>query len=216
MLYLDVSMKNLNLLSLVAGLVVLSACGSQSSKTVGLTSTASNSTSSSSGTTTTTNTGGNIYNLPAAAQQVVQLSGLNGGAFSKSYNFTTSQTLKVKVEALSAPHLVVNGFTNYVFPYGCLRVSVTVNGSTRLSKILKVAGLTQVSPECANSPSVDTIDFSDITTGYGPVAVTFSDPEYDNCRYNNPLAYGCSMSAVWQNHQARFNATVQVDGTYMN
>jgi len=46
-------------------------------------------------------------------QQSVQLSGNNGGAFSKVLNFTTSRTLKVKVEALSAPNLTVPGYTNW-------------------------------------------------------------------------------------------------------
>ena len=206
-------MKNLNLISLVLSVLVMTACGSQSSINTPLTSTAGN--TSGTGTTATTNSGGNIYNLPAALQQQVQLSGNNGGAFSKTLSFSTSRTLKVKVEALSAPNLTVSGYSNWVFPYGCMRVTVTVNGSTRTSKILKVAGTTQVTAECVNAPSTDTLDFSDITTGNGPVSVTFSNPEYDNCRYNNPLQYGCGMSAVWQNHQVRFNATVQVDGTYL-
>jgi len=209
-------MKNFNAISLVISVLVLSACGSQSSSTnTPLSSTASNDTTgSASATPTPANTGGNIYNLPAALQQQIQLSGNNGGAFTKSLSFSTSRTLKVKVEALSAPNLTVPGYTNWVFPYGCLRVDVTVNGSTRSSQILQVAGL-QAGPECANSPTFDVIDFSDVTTGSGSVSVTFSNPEYDNCRYYNPLQYGCGMSAVWQNHQVRFNATVQTDGTYM-
>jgi hypothetical protein len=145
---------------------------------------------------------------------MIQLSGNNGGAFSKVLNFSTSRTLKVKIEALSAPNLTVPGYTNWVFPYGCMRVTVTVNGSTRATQILKVSGV-QAGPECTNSPTSDTLDFSNITTGNGPVTVTISNAEYDNCRYYNPMAYGCGMSAVWQNHQVRLNATVQVDGTYM-
>ena len=197
------------------GLVVLTAaCGSQSSRDLPLTTTSNDSSNTSTNTSYTTSTGGNIYNLPAATQQMVQLSGNNGGAFTKTLNFSTSRTLKVKVEALSAPNLTVNGYTNWVFPYGCMRVTVTVNGSTRTSKILKVEG-SQTSSICANAPTSDIIDFSDITTGNGPVTVSFSNAEYDNCRYYNPMAYGCQMSAVWQNHQVRMNATVQVDGTYM-
>lgn len=214
-------MKKLNSYALMAGLLVLTACGSQSSQDVPLVNTSNNT----SGTNTTGNnnnggtnygnTGsGNIYNLPAAQQEMIQLSGNNGGAFSKILNFSTSRTLKVKVEALSAPNLTVNGYTNWVFPYGCLRLTVTVNGSTRTTKVLRVDG-TPTSSICANAPTSETLDFSNITTGNGPVTVTFSNAEYDNCRYYNPMAYGCGMSAVWQNHQVRFNSTVQVDGTYM-
>ena len=207
-------MKNLNLVMMFGLVVLTAACGSQSSRDLPLTTTSNDSSNTSTNTSYTTSTGGNIYNLPAATQQMVQLSGNNGGAFTKTLNFSTSRTLKVKVEALSAPNLTVNGYTNWVFPYGCMRVTVTVNGSTRTSKILKVEG-SQTSSICANAPTSDTIDFSDITTGNGPVTVSFSNAEYDNCRYYNPMAYGCQMSAVWQNHQVRMNATVQVDGTYM-
>ena len=198
---------------MVMSVVALSACGSQSSRDVALTSSNTSGTTTS---TTTTSSGGNIYNLPAATQNRVQLSGNNGGAFAKTLTFDTSRTLKVKVEALSAPNMTLAGYTNWVFAYGCMRVSVTVNGSTRMSKILKVAGTTQLTQECQNAASSDTIDFSDVTTGNGQVSVTFSNPEYDNCRYYfNPSAYGCGMQAVWQNHQAAVNATVQTDGTYM-
>ncbi len=206
-------MKNFKIVSLVLSVMVLSACGSNSARD-NLTTTSANNTGSTSTTTTTTGSG-NIYNLPAAYQNQVQLSGNNGGAFSKSYTFDTSRKLRVKVEALSAPNLTVPGYTNWVFPYGCMRVTVTVNGSTRTSKILKVAGTTQATAECVNAPSTDIIDFSNVTTGSGQISVTFSNAEYDNCRYYNPMAYGCGMSAVWQNHQVRFNASVETDGTYM-
>ena len=209
-------MKNLNgvskAVSLIAGVLILSACGSQSSRNVALSSSADSSSSTS---TTTAVTGtGNIYNLPAATQNRVQLSGNNGGAFSKTLNFSTSRKLRVKVEALAAPNFTLNGYTNWVAAYGCMRVTVTVNGSTRSTKILKVAGLT--GPECTGAPSSDIIDFSDITTGNGPVTVTFSNAEYDNCRYYNTLQYGCGMKAVWQNHQEALNATVETDNTYMS
>ncbi len=207
-------MKNLKVMTLVMGLMILSACGSKSSRDLPLSTTASN-TSSPGSSNGNINSGGNIYNLPAAQQQQIQLSGRNGGAFSRTYNFATSRTLKVKVEALSAPNMTVPGYNGWVFPYGCMRVSVTVNGSTRQTKILKIAGTTQVTAECVNAPSTDTLDFSNITTGSGAVTVTFSDANYDNCRYSNPMAYGCGMSQVWQNHQVRFNATVQTDGTYL-
>ncbi len=210
-----VFMKNLNVISLVGLMLIATACGSQSSRDLAL-STSNNTSTSPGATPTPSNNGGNIYNLPAAQQQQIQLSGNNGGAFSRTLNFSTSRTLKVKVEALSAPNMTVPGYTNWVFPYGCMRVTVTVNGSTRTSKILKVSGTQQATAECVNAPSTDTLDFSNITTGNGPVTVTFSNAEYDNCRYYNPMAYGCGMSAVWQNHQVRFNATVQVDGTYLD
>ncbi len=165
--------------------------------------------------TPTPTVSGNIYTIPAPYQNTVQLSGNNGGVFSKTMNFSTSSTLKIKVEALSAPNCTIPGYQAWVFPYGCMRVSVTVNGSTRQTKILKVAGTTQVTAECVNAPSTDILDFSDITTGDGPISVTFSNAEYDNCHSNNPIAYGCGMSAVSQkSHQVRFNTTIQTDNTY--
>lgn len=208
-------MKNLKIISLFAAVLALSACGSSSSRDLQLISTSDNTTGNNNNTNPNIPNGtGNIYNLPAAPQQRVQLSGNNGGAFSKSLSFTTDHTLRVKVEALSAPNLTISGYTNWVFPYGCMRVSVTVNGSTRTSKILKVSG-GQAGPECQGAPSTDTLDFSNVMTGSGQVTVTFSNAEYDNCRYTYPLQYGCGMTAVWMNHQVAFNATVQVDNTYM-
>lgn len=199
---------------MLAGLLILTACGSQSSREVPLTSTSNNFANPSP--TPIYNNGGNIYNLPAAPQQMIQLSGLNGNAFSRDLTFSTSRTLKVKVEALSAANLIIPGYTNWIFPYGCLRISVKVNGSTRQTKILRVASADQASTsECKNAPTSEILDFSDITTGNGPVTVTFSNSEYDNCRTYDPMKYGCSMKAVWQDHQVRLNATVQVDGTWM-
>ena len=200
-------------LSLVIGVLILSACGSQSSSTLGGT-TSANSTSSSS-TTSTSSGSGNYNNQPNAASQYVQLSGNNGGAFSKTLYFQTSRTLKVKVNALSAPNLTINGYTNWVFPYGCMSVSITVNGVTRTSGVMQVPGVTQTSSQCMNAASSAVIDFSDITTGNGPITVTYNNAQYDNCRYYNPMAYGCVLSTVWQNHQVAFNTTVQTDGTYM-
>jgi hypothetical protein len=202
-------MKNFKKMPLVLGLMILSACGSQSSRDQIQISNSSNNTSNN----WNNNGGGNVNNLPAASEQVVQLSGLNGGADTKSYQFNTSQILKVKVEALAAPNLTVSGYTNWNFPYGCMRVNVTVNGSTKLTKILRVDGIN--SSKCKDAPTSEILDFSGIVTGYGPVTVTFSNAQYDNCRYYNPLAYGCDMSATWQNHQVALNATVQTDGTWM-
>jgi len=202
-------MKNFKNMSLVFGLMILSACGSQSSRDqLQVTTTANNTTGNN-----WNNGSGNVNNLPAAQQDVVQLSGLNGGASSQTYNFSTSQILRVKVEALAAPHLTINGYSNWVFPYGCMRVNVTVNGSTKMTKILRVDGLDD--SKCKGAPTSEILDFSGIMTGSGPVTVTFSNAQYDNCRYYNPLAYGCDMTAVWQNHQVSLNATVQTDGTWM-
>jgi len=209
-------MKNLNkVISLVAGVLVLSACGSVSSSTSATGTTAANSTSAASTTTTTTTTTSNVNNLPAAGEDYIQLSGLNGGASSASLQFNTDRTLVVQISALSAPNFTLVGYTNWVEPYGCMSVNITVNGITRGSGVLQVPGVTQNNSECMNAPSSVMVDFSDVTTGDGPVTVTFSGAQYDNCRYTNPDAYGCALTAVWQNHQAAFNAAVQTDGTYL-
>ena len=210
-------MKNLNnAVCLILSVLALSACGSSvSSTTSGSNTAASNTANSNPYATPTPNNGGNIYNLPAAPEQTVQLSGNGGGSFSKSLYFQTSRTLKVKIEALPAPNMTVGGYTNWVFVYGCMSVSVTVNGVTQTTSILQVAGMAQPSSECSGSASSTTLDFSNVTTGNGPITVTMSNPNYDNCRYYSPSAYGCGMTAVWQNHQVAFNATVQTDATYM-
>lgn len=209
-------MKNFKFVTVALSLVVLSACGSKSSRD----QLGSNSTSNNTAITYPTPSGvGNVNNLPAAQQQQIQLSGMSLSTGTKNITLdserSTSRKLRIKVTALSAPNMTVPGYTNWVFPYGCMRVTVTVNGSSRQSKILKVSGMAQATAECQNAPSSDIIDFSDITTGYGNVSITYSNAEYDNCRYYNPMAYGCGMSAVWQNHQVRFNTTIETDGYYM-
>jgi len=206
-------MKNLNkAVSLIVGVLILSACGSQSTSTTTAGTTAANNTGVATATPTPT---GNINNEPNATEEYIQLSGNNGGAFSKVLNFQTSRTLRVKVEALSAPNLTINGYTNWQFPYGCMAVSITVNGVTRSSGTISVGGITDST--CPNAPSSAIIDFSDITTGNGAIQITYSNAQYDNCRYYNNMAFGngCPLIAVWQNHQVAFNTTVQVDGYYM-
>jgi hypothetical protein len=208
-------MKMYKILSASLVLVLVSACGSQTAKTTSSSaSTASNPISSTSG-TVSNYSGTNISNLPQAPQQTLQVSGVNGPAPIQALTFGTSATLKVKITALQAPNLTVaNGWT---FPYGCMQISVSVNGVTQTTQVLRVANQAQGSTSpCANAADHQVLDFSNAMTGSGNVTITFSAPQYDNCRYYWPLNYGCQMSAVWQNHEVKFNAAVQYDGTWMD
>jgi len=210
-------MKTFKILSVLASLVVLSACGSNSTRdtTIG-----SSGLSAANPTPTpgfvNNNNNSNPYNLPQAQERVVDISGSNGPQPAQSYSVNTSYTLKVKVTALAAPHLTIPGYTNWVFPYACMRVRVTVNGTVQATQLLKVADVPQAqNSPCANSPSSQILDFSNAMTGAGSVTVTINNAEYDNCRYSNPMTYGCGMSAVWQNHMVAANVAIQNDGTYL-
>jgi hypothetical protein len=202
-------MKNLKLLSSIGTLAILvSACGSTSS----INAVTANSTSSS---TTTTSTG-NALNLPAAYSTSATITGATGATPLFTYNTSTSKTLKVKIKPLPATNLQIAGYTNYVFPYGCLSVNITVNGVTRATQPLRVDGM-NTSTQCANNADFQVIDFSDITTGSGATKVTVGAGVYDNCRnQSNPFLYGCYLSAVWQNQIADFTVTVENDQTYMD
>jgi hypothetical protein len=210
-------MKSFSLLSLSLILVtMLSACGSNSTRdrTLGQAGLTDSGSTSNSGTNPVTN---NVYNLPLAPERVVEISGQGGMTPAFRFTAQTSRTLKVKVAALPAPHLTVPGYTNWVFPYGCVRMRVTVNGTTQATQVLRVADVPQgTNSPCANAPTSQVLDFSDAMTGDGPVDVIVSSPDYDNCRSYNPMSYGCQMSAVWMNHMAAANVSIQTDGTWLN
>ena len=209
-------MKVSNFIFGLIAAVALTACGSQTMRESvvqvgGQASTGGNQTGSGN------QTGGNIYGLPAASQQRVELGGNNSAEFKKTLSLMTSRTLKVKVKPLAAPNITVPGYTNWVFPYGCVSVSVTVNGMTRGTQVLRVEGVAQgQSSQCANAPTSQVLDFTDVMTGTGQTVVEFSNANYDNCRYYWNLNYGCGMSAIWQNHRVALDATVQIDGTWMD
>lgn len=203
------------ILGLIAA-VMLTACGSQTVRQ-GAAINGQTSTDGSQTSTGSSGTGGNIYNLPAASQLRVELGGNNSADFNQTLTFVTSKTLRVKIKPLAAPNIIVPGYTNWVFPYGCVSVSVTVNGMTRGTQVLRVEGVAQgQSSQCANAPTSQILDFTDVITGTGNTLVEISNANYDNCRYNWPMNYGCGMSAIWQNHRVALDATVQVDGTWMD
>jgi hypothetical protein len=205
-------MKKLSKISMVLGLmVILSACGSQSSKDGALTSTSNQGTSFnpvSSGT-------GNVYGLPLAPETMAYLTGSSGSKPTFTAIANTSMKMRVKITAMSAVNDTVQ--TNWTHPYGCMRVKVSVNGIVQQTAILRVDGLTD--SNCTNAPTSQILDFTGYMTGSGqPVTVVISDAEYDNCRYSDPSAYGgaqCGMKPLYYSHQASFKVAYQVDGYYM-
>ena len=210
-------MKNLNSLGLIVTVMILSACGSQSTNTLygsGGSATGTG-TQTGSGSTVTDTSNQNVYNLPAAPEQRVEMSGQNGSDPTKSLSFNTSRTLKVRITPLSAPNITIPGYTNWVFPYGCLQVTVAVNGITKMTQVLRVNGMSS-SSQCANAPTSEVLDFTNQMTGNGNVTVTVQNAVYDNCRYSWPMYYGCYMTQVWQSHRVAMNVQVQTDGTWMS
>ena len=208
-------MKLFNLLSTTFAVLILSACGSQVAQQASTSSSSSSSSSSTSGTQTSAT--GNIYNLAEAPEFTAQINGAGGLVPSVSTTLATSRTLKVKVTPLSAPNLNLPGYTNWVFPYGCIRLQVKVNGTTQTTQILRVDGVSQSSTSaCASAPTYQVLDFTNAMTGNGSVTVTVSNAEYDNCRYTWPMNYGCSMSAIYKTHLVAATIATQVDNTYMS
>ncbi len=199
----------------MSGLVLMSACGSQVARE------SSSRISSAAATTTATGvqtgSSGNIYNLPLAPEFVARMNGPNGAVPNATYTLRTSRTLKVKVTPLSAPNLTLPGYTNWVFPYGCLRLQVTANGTTQTTQILRVDGASQGNTSaCKDAPTSQVLDFTNAMTGAGDVIVTVQNAEYDNCRYTWPMNYGCSMSAIFQTHIVAASIAMQADGYWMN
>ena len=210
-------MKYSKILSFGLCVWMLTACGTQSSNTAS--TVGSNSTTTTTTVTPTPTPTGNVNNLPGAYQTLVQISGNGGSTPSYAVNsLTTSRTLKVKIAPLAAPK--VTG-TQWVFPYGCLQVEVTVDGSTQSTNAIPVSGAgLGTSPQCSG-PSYQILDFSNVMTGNnlgnGAVSVSIHDPSYDNCRsYYSPYYYGCYMVAMYSAHMAAMNVTIQTDGTWMD
>lgn len=213
-------MKNLKIVGSISGLLILSSivtgCGSKTNDTA-------LGTSSSATTATATSASGNIYNLPAAQQQLVQIGGSGSTNATATINtdgaghtLSTSATLKVKVTPLVAPNLPAPN-SAWNFPYGCFQVNVTVNGSVKSTGMLRVAGVAQsASSVCASAPTYIVLDFSSIMTGNGPVSVTISNPYYDNCRYNWPNNYGCALVSIAPQHLVAANIAVQTDNTWLD
>jgi hypothetical protein len=211
---INFKMNALKASMLIASLLALTACGSTTATS---TSTLGSTAASVTSTTTTTASVGNIYDLPDANSYVASINGQGGAVPTVTYSVQTSRTLLVKVSPLSAPNLTLAGYTNWVFPYGCMSLQVTVNGVTKSTGILQVPGVTQSSDSvCANSPTFAVLDFSNDVSGNGASSVKISNADYDNCRYVNPLTYGCGMSAIFQTHIVSSDITIQTDGTYMS
>jgi hypothetical protein len=196
----------------VTSLLVMSACGSTTSRN-------STTTSGVTGvqTSASASSNGNIYDLQDADSYVATLNGAAGAVPTATYSIYTSHTLKVKVTPLNAPNLTLPGYQNWSFPYGCLRVRVTVNGVTKATNILKVDGVSQgPTSVCANAPTYQILDFTNDVSGGSATPVVISNPEYDNCRYTWPLNYGCQMSALFQNHIMAATVQIQNDSTWMD
>ena len=215
-------MKNFKSFGFIAAVIVLSACGSQSTRDQWNYNNGDGTTTGSTTGTTGIQTGDNnqnVGNLPPAPEQRVELSGQNGSNPNYSISLNggsgTSRTLRVKITPLSAPNVTIPGYSNWVFPYGCLQVTVVVNGITKMTQVLRVNGMAQ-SSQCANAPTYEILDFTNQMTGSGNVTVTVQNAVYDNCRYNWPMYYGCYMSQVWQNHRVAMNVQIQTNGTWMS
>ena len=214
-------MKTMSKFFIVLSVLALTACGSSSTRDF-----TTNSQGFNNNNTNNNNSGGgtgNINNLPLAPEFDAHISGMTGVQPSASYTTGTSNLLRIKVTPLAAPNLIIAPYTNWVFPYGCLTVQVHVNGITRTTQYLRVAGTYQApgSP-CADAPDHQILDFTGSSFGSGNITVTIDNPTYDNCRNWWPLNYGsqstynCNMSAVWKNHMVAATIAVQTDGTYLS
>ena len=194
---------------------IMTGCGSTTARdsTAGISSTTSSASSSNI-------SPGNISNLQDAKITRIAINGpqssiVNGR--SQTITVQTSRTLKVKVTAVGAPRLTLEGYTGWVFPYGCLRLQVKVNGQFKYTDILRVDGVASGNTAaCAGAPSHQVLDFTNDVTGNGTTSVVVSDPEYDNCRDNWPLHYGCQMSPIFKDHIVAADIQIQTDNLYMS
>ncbi|MBU6155216.1 MAG: hypothetical protein KGP28_13010 [Bdellovibrionales bacterium] len=244
-------MKKVNGFICILASMLMVACGSSSTRDFTTSGLGGGGTTGGGGSTSTTGgtTGGNIYNDPLAPDYLLRITGPGtvppypGTNYtpvalptSQTFSAITSRLLRVKVTPLPAPNLSSldpdNPYGNWVFPYGCLQLSVTIGGVTRQTMALRVANVAQdPGSACANAPSSQILDFSNITTSSSAAySIVVSNPVYDNCRGTSPMQYGTNctpywngyqwitnvgMKAVQPNHIVSATIAVQVDGQYM-
>jgi hypothetical protein len=233
----DLVMKKTNGFIFVLASVLLVSCGSSSTRDFTTSGLGGGTTGGSTGGSTSGGTEGNIYNLPLAPEFQAVLTGSTGQQPTVSQSYGTSHLIRVKVTPLSAVNLLNATYKNWVFPYGCLQLKVTVNGIQRQTQILKLANVYQEpNSPCANAPESQILEFSNSASGAAPVNITVSDAVYDNCRGLDPMDYGgtcnpyisgyfygypqyttpsAGMKAVFANHAIAATIAVQTDGTYL-
>ena len=200
---------------IVSALALVTACGSTTAKSTTETSSITGIQTGSNG--SVPGSGGNISNLPDADSYLLQLNGMGGTVPSQTFSIQTSRTLKVKVTPLSAPNMRKAGDTHFVFPYGCSRYRVSVNGHVKTTGILRVDGVSQTGMStCSKSPTYAILDFTNDESGNGATLVTIDNAEYDNCRHTWPLDYGCQMSALFADHESAATVQIQSDDTWMD
>lgn len=130
------------------------------------------------------------------------VNGVNGSKtnFTASVNTGVDNTLKVKIRALDAgPITLSNGSSNpFTASYGCVKYTVTVNGRSVDTPILRVAGANN--GLCSSAPTTYTMDFSDrLVAGASTATVKVSNPRYDfYCQYYSAMA-GCQLYVGYYN-----------------
>jgi hypothetical protein len=193
-------MKAINLFTFLITTSLLTACGSAGNRSLG-TDTGGGGSSS-----PITSPGSN---LPPGQEVDFLVGGTNGGhgyeVFQTPLVYTDSN-LSVKITPLPANNLIIPGAESYTVKYSCVKFLVKVNGISRWTDFISVAGATpdqSTNTACAGKGTSQTLTFPGIVTGSGtPVVIEMSSPQYDNCRNfgvgQEWLAQsGCAMSNVW-------------------
>lgn len=137
----------------------------------------------------------------------------------------TDSILKVKITAAPGSLLADPQGSNFSAEYGCAQFTVTVNGRSVTTQILKVEGSN--SWLCANAPTSQTLDFSDRLGGAGPVQVEVTNGKYDfycQMHWDQRNKYGysewdlagwaapCPLKSAFKNHMVNGQVAIQLNG----
>lgn len=137
----------------------------------------------------------------------------------------TDNLLVIKVNAGPAGQISVPGlYSNFTANYNCVSYNITVGGRTVTTQTLKVPNATQswyTVDQCPNAPSSQIINFSDrASPGHGDMFVTVSNARYDfYCElFYQGLISGtanmyCPLRTAYQTHTLTGTIDVQVNGT---
>jgi len=123
---------------------------------------------------------------------------------------STDNILKVKLTSGAPTTLPCTGYTAN---YSCLQYTVTVGTRSQTTMVSYGTPPTGSPCDLAKATNSVTLDFGDqVTAGHGPMAVSVSQPQSDNC-HANPYAFqlfgssavqyvGCAMAPIYANQIA--------------
>jgi hypothetical protein len=160
-----------------------------------------------------------------------ELNGTTAQAVFTTDAIDSDSIFRVRITAGAAGPLVYPGYSNWSLPYGCVKYTVTVNGRSVVTNMLKVEG--EDNYLCPDAKSSQVIDFSDRLGGPSGVTVRVSNPMndwkcqlWDSMKASSQQGWGpdpywvlgprslnCVLKPKYSTHTETGSLRIQVNGT---